>query len=61
MRLQFPLRMYSSNMVVVAAPIAMRSTVPASLAILEVLVLLAVLAAAGYFAGREYVNRRNWK
>ncbi len=38
----------------IAAPIAIRSTVPASLAILMVIVLL----AAGYFIGREYVNRR---
>lgn len=57
--------MYSSIMAVIAAPIAMRSTVPASLAILVVIVLLAALLAAGYFIGREYVNRRlngrNWK
>jgi uncharacterized membrane protein len=50
---------------VIAAPIAMHSTVPASVAILVVIVLLAVLVAAGYFGGREYinrhVNRRNWK
>jgi hypothetical protein len=42
---------------VIAAPIATHSTVSASLGILVVIVLLAV----GYFAGREYVNRRNWK
>jgi hypothetical protein len=39
----------------------MHSTLPASLAILVVIVLL----AAGYFGGREYVNRRSnrrsWK
>jgi hypothetical protein len=57
--------MYSSIVVVIAAPIATHSTVPASLAILVVLVLLIGLLAAGYFGGREYVsrrvNRRNWK
>jgi uncharacterized protein YneF (UPF0154 family) len=50
------LLMYSSSM---------HSTVPASLAILMVMVLLAALVAAGYFIGHEYVNRRlnrrNWK
>jgi hypothetical protein len=39
----------------------MHSTLPESLAILVVIVVL----AAGYFGGREYVNRRssrrNWK
>ncbi|MGD0062699.1 MAG: hypothetical protein ABSB76_04560 [Streptosporangiaceae bacterium] len=44
-----------------AAPIATHSTLPLSLAILLVIVVL----AAGYFGGREYVsrrsNRRNWK
>jgi ribulose bisphosphate carboxylase small subunit len=40
----------------------MQSTLPASLLILVVIVVL----AAGYFSGREYVNsrrfnRRNWK
>jgi hypothetical protein len=42
----------------------MRSSGPASLAILMVIVLLAAVLAAGYFIGREYVNRRvnkrNW-
>jgi uncharacterized protein YneF (UPF0154 family) len=42
----------------------MRSSEPASLAILMVIVLLAAVLAAGYFIGREYVNRRvnrrNW-
>jgi len=46
--------MYSSIM-------ATHSTFPASLAILVVIALL----AAGYFVGREYVNRRsnrrNWR
>jgi uncharacterized protein YneF (UPF0154 family) len=36
----------------------MRSSEPASLAILMVIVLLAAVLAAGYFIGREYVNRR---
>ena len=52
-------------MAVIAAPIAMQSTVPASMSILAVIVLLAALATAGYFGGREYVNRRsnrrNWR
>jgi pheromone shutdown protein TraB len=57
--------MYSSNMAAIAAPIATHSPVSLSLAILVVVVLLTVLTAAGYFSGREYVNRRinkrNWK
>jgi hypothetical protein len=48
-------------MAVMAAVIGTRSTVPASLAILMVMVLLAGLMTAGYFIGREYVNRRNWR
>ena len=60
-RHRFPLLMYSSIMGVIAAPIAMHSTVPASLAILIVILFLIALLAAGYFGGREYVNRRNWK
>jgi hypothetical protein len=56
--------MYSSIMAVMAAPIAMHSTVPLGLGILVVIVLLAALAAIGYFIGREYVdghwNRRDW-
>jgi uncharacterized protein YneF (UPF0154 family) len=50
-------------MEVIAAPI--RSSAPASLAILMVILFLTVVLAAGYFGGREYVNRRlnkrNWK
>ena len=57
--------MYSSIMVVVAAPIALHSTRPLGLAILVVVVLLGALAAAGYFIGRMYVSGRfdirNWK
>lgn len=57
--------MYASVMVDIAAPVATHSTVSVSLAILVVIVLLAALAAAGYFSGRDYVNRRlhrrNWK
>jgi hypothetical protein len=53
--------MYASIMAVIAAPIAMQSTYPVGLGILVVLVLLAALAAAGYFGGREYVNRRSNK
>jgi positive regulator of sigma E activity len=53
--------MYPSIMAVIAASIATHSTLPSSLAILLVIVLL----AAGYFSGRNYVNRhsnrRNWK
>jgi pimeloyl-ACP methyl ester carboxylesterase len=49
---------------VIAAPIAMHSTVPVGLGIFVVVVLLAVLAATGYFIGREYAdgrwNRRDW-
>jgi hypothetical protein len=56
--------MYSSIMAIIAAPIAMHSTVPLPLGILVVIVLLAALAATGYFIGREYVNgrwnRRDW-
>jgi hypothetical protein len=63
-RHRFPLLMYSSIMAVIAAPIAMHSTVPVGLGILVVIVLLAALAATGYFIGREYVNgrwnRRDW-
>jgi hypothetical protein len=55
--------MYCSNMAVIVAPIAMHNT-GSSLAILPILFVI-VLLAAGYFAGREYVNRRpnrrNWK
>jgi LPXTG-motif cell wall-anchored protein len=53
-------------MAVVVAPIAMPNT-GSSLAILPILLILfvIVLLAAGYFAGREYVNRRlnrrDWK
>jgi len=47
-----------------AAPIATQSTVPLGLGILMVIVLVAALAAIGYFIGREYVNgrwnRRDW-
>jgi hypothetical protein len=43
---------------------AMQSTFPLGLGILAVVVLLAALAATGYFIGREYVNgrwnRRDW-
>jgi len=57
--------MYSSSMAVIASPIAMYSTFPASLSILMVIAELIALLAAGYFIGREYVNnrlnRRNWK
>ena len=57
--------MYSPVMGVIAAPIALQSSRPLSLAILMVIVLLAALGAAGYFIGREYVsrrlNRRNWQ
>jgi hypothetical protein len=58
--------MYSPIMAVIAAPIALQSARPLSLSILVAIVLLAALAAAGYFIGREYVNRRilhrhNWK
>jgi membrane protein DedA with SNARE-associated domain len=65
--------MYSSIMVIAApitirsilpAALALRSSHPASLLILVAIVLLGV-AAAGYFIGREYVNsrvnRRYWK
>jgi hypothetical protein len=56
--------MYSSSMAVMAAPIAMQSTFPVGLGIFVVVVLLAALAAAGYFIGREYVsgrwNSRDW-
>ena len=52
-------------MAVMAAGIGAHSTVPLSLAILMVVVLLTALAAIGYFIGREYVdrrlNRRNWR
>jgi hypothetical protein len=57
-RHRFPLLKYSSIMTVIAAPTALRSTYPASLAILVVAVVLAVLVTAGYFIGRQYVNRR---
>jgi hypothetical protein len=54
--------MYSPIMAVIA--IALHSSRPASLSILAI-VLLAALGAAGYFGGREYVNRRlnrrNWR
>ena len=54
--------MYSS---VMAAGIGTHSSVPLSLVILMVIVLLAVLVAAGYFIGRMYVDGRfdirNWK
>jgi hypothetical protein len=50
--------MYSSIMVFIAAPIALRTARPLSLAILAVIVLLAALAAAGYFGGRMYLDRR---
>jgi uncharacterized membrane protein len=62
-RHRFLLPMYSSIMAVIVAPIAMHNT-GSSLAILPILFVI-VLLAAGYFAGREYVNRRlnrrNWK
>jgi lipopolysaccharide export LptBFGC system permease protein LptF len=65
LRHRFPLLMYSPIMAVIAAPIALHSSRPASLSILVVIVLLAALGAAGYFGGREYVNRRfnrrNWR
>ncbi len=48
--------MYSLTMAVLAAPIAMHSSHPVGVGILLVVVLLAVLAAAAYFIGREYVN-----
>ena len=54
--------MYSSIMAVIVAPIAMHNT-GSSLAILPILFTI-VLLAAGYFAGREYVNsfrNRHWK
>jgi len=58
---RFPQPMYAPIMVVIAAQIGTRSTFPASVLILMVIVIL----AAGYFGGREYVdrhiNRRNWK
>jgi hypothetical protein len=48
-------------MVVIAAQIGTRSTFPASVLILMVIVIL----AAGYFGGRQYVDRRirrhTWK
>jgi hypothetical protein len=44
-------------MAVLAARIAMRSVHPAGLGMLLVLVLVATLAAAAYFVGREYINR----
>jgi hypothetical protein len=47
--------MYSSIMAVIAAPI--RSSSPA-IGVLMVIVLIAALAAAAYFIGRMYVNRR---
>jgi len=52
-------------MAVIAARIATHSTFPVALGMLMVVVLLAALVVAGYFAGREYVsrrlNRRNWR
>jgi hypothetical protein len=57
--------MYSSSMGVIAAPIAMHSTIPVASAIMMVILLLIAILAAGYLIGREYVsrrlNRRNWK
>jgi lipopolysaccharide export LptBFGC system permease protein LptF len=57
--------MYAPIVAMIAAPIAMQSARPVSLTILMVIVLLAALAAAGYYGGRMYVNkrfnRRNWK
>jgi hypothetical protein len=50
--------MYSSSAGVIAAPIAMQSSRPGSLAILMVIVFLAALLATGYLIRREYVNRR---
>ena len=64
-RHRFPLLMYSSIVVLIAAPIALHSSRPLGLAILVAIVLLAALTAAGYFIGRMYVNGRfdirNWK
>jgi hypothetical protein len=48
-------------MAVMVAAIGIRSSRPVSLVILLVIVLLAALSAAGYYIGREYVNRRNWR
>jgi uncharacterized protein YneF (UPF0154 family) len=45
-------------MAVMAAGIGTHSTVPMSLGILVVVVLLAALAAIGYYIGLEYVDRR---
>jgi uncharacterized membrane protein len=57
--------MYPSIMAIIAAPIAIAQSRPAVPTILMVIVLVVVLVAAGYFVGREYVNRRvnrrNWK
>jgi hypothetical protein len=57
--------MYSSTMTAIAMPIAMHTTVSLSVQLLEGLVLLVVLVAAGSFIGHEYLNRRsnrrNWE
>jgi hypothetical protein len=57
---RFPVPMYAPIMVVIAAQMGTRSTFPS----LMILIVIAILAA-GYFGGREYVdrrsNRRSWK
>jgi hypothetical protein len=45
-------------MAVMAAGIGTHSAFPLGLGIFVVVVLLAALAATGYFIGREYVNGR---
>ena len=48
--------MYSSSMAVLALYVPGHSPRPVGLGILVVIVLLAALAAAAYFIGREYLN-----